>query len=105
MLPNVARACVAKSYLQHCNAIWIVAPIQRAVDDGIAKELLGCSFQRHLLMDGAYGNVSFVCTQTDDCEVTEAICDHADVAEEMGLLPHMTKLHQEMMDLDKQLLR
>jgi len=100
---NVARARVAESYLQHCHAIWIVAPIQRAVDDGTAKELLGRSFQRRLLMDGAYGNVSFVCTQTDDCEPTETMRDHANVAKKMGLWHDMRRLHKEIKDLDKPL--
>ena len=31
-------------------------------------------------MDGQYANVSFICTQTDDCEATEIMRDHADVA-------------------------
>ena len=34
---NAARAKVAERYLQKCNKIWIVAPIQRAVDDKTAK--------------------------------------------------------------------
>jgi hypothetical protein len=61
---NAARAKVAEQYLQHCSQIWVVAPIKRAVDDGTAKELLGEQFKRRLLMDGQYGNVSFICTQT-----------------------------------------
>jgi len=78
---NAARAKVAESYLRNCNLIWIVAPIKRAVDDGTAKELLGEQFRRRLLMDGQYANVSFICTQTDDCEATEIMRDHADVAQ------------------------
>ena len=77
---NAARAKVSQDYLQNCNKIWIVAPIKRAVDDGTAKELLGEQFKRRLLMDGNYGNVCFICTQTDDCESTEIMRDHADVA-------------------------
>ena len=61
---NAARAKVSEQYLQNCNQIWVVAPIKRAVDDGTAKELLGEQFKRRLLMDGQYGNVSFICTQT-----------------------------------------
>ena len=61
---NAARAKVAEQYLQNCSQIWVVAPIKRAVDDGTAKELLGEQFRRRLLMDGQYGNVSFICTQT-----------------------------------------
>ena len=77
---NAARAKVSQDYLQNCNKIWIVAPIKRAVDDGTAKELMGEQFKRRLLMDGNYGNVCFICTQTDDCESTEIMRDHADVA-------------------------
>lgn len=77
---NAARARVAERYLQNCSQIWVVAPIKRAVDDGTAKELMGEQFKRRLLMDGAYGNVSFICTQTDDCEATEIMRDHQDVA-------------------------
>ena len=53
------------------------------VDDGTAKELLGEQFKRRLLMDGNYGNVFFICTQTDDIEATETMRDHADVAQEV----------------------
>jgi hypothetical protein len=100
---NAARAKVAENYLQHLNEIWIVAPIQRAVDDGTAKELLGESFKRRLLMDGNYSSVSFICTQTDDIEATETMRDHVDVAEAMGLWPDMNSLNDQLMDLEKQL--
>ena len=60
---NSARAKVAETYLQNCTSIWVVASIKRAVDDGTAKELMGEQFKRQLLMDGQYGNVSFICTQ------------------------------------------
>jgi hypothetical protein len=43
-------------------------------------------------MDGAYGNVSFVCTQTDDCEATETMRDHQDVAIQLGHWDRMTEL-------------
>ena len=51
------------------------------MDDGTAKELLGEQFKRRLLMDGQYANVSFICTQTDDCESSEIMRDHQDVAQ------------------------
>ena len=80
---NSARAKVAERYLQNCDQIAIVASIKRAVDDGTAKELMGEQFRRRLLMDGNYGNVFFVCTQTDDLEATETMRDHQDVAEQV----------------------
>jgi len=73
---NAARAKVAEKYLQNCTKMWIVAPIKRAVDDKTAKDLLGEEFKRRLLMDGNYSNVSFVCTHSDDCEISEIIHDH-----------------------------
>lgn len=107
---NQAQAKVSEHYLQYCDQIWVVAPIKRAVDDGTAKELLGEQFKRRLLMDGQYGNVPFICTQTDDCEATEIMRDHQDVAmnkpghwERMTeLLTKITKLEMERTDLLQQ---
>ena len=92
---NAARAKVASTYLRNCSCIWIVAPIKRAVDDGTAKELLGEQFKRRMLMDGQYGNVSFICTQTDDCEATEIMRDHSDVA---GTVPGRLEKMQQLFD-------
>jgi len=101
---NAARAKVAESYLQNCNQIAIVAPIKRAVDDGTAKELLGEQFKRRLLMDGNYGNVFFICTQTDDIEATETMRDHADVAQSVeGRWERMIELAESISDYEKQL--
>jgi len=101
---NAARAKVSEHYLQHCNQIWVVAPIKRAVDDGTAKELLGEQFKRRLLMDGQYGNVSFICTQTDDCEATEIMRDHADVAQSVpGRWEQMNKILTEISNLENEL--
>jgi chromosome segregation ATPase len=41
---------------------------------------MGEQFKRRLLMDGQYGNIAFICTQTDDCEATEIMRDHGDIA-------------------------
>ena len=62
---NAARANVAKQYLQKCDAVWILAPITRAVDDNTAKDLIGETFKRQLLMDGQYSAVTFICSTTD----------------------------------------
>jgi chromosome segregation ATPase len=54
-------------------------------------------------MDGQYGNVSFICTQTDDLEATETMRDHADVArQEPGRWEKMTELSEAIDDLEKQ---
>jgi hypothetical protein len=99
---NVARANVSEAYLQHCHQIWVVAPIKRAVDDGTARELMGEQFKRRLLMDGNYGNVSFICTQTDDCETEEIMRDHEDVARNVpGRWEQMNALRDEITALDK----
>ena len=34
---NAARAAVAEGYMKQCTGLWIVAPINRAVDDKAAK--------------------------------------------------------------------
>ncbi|ETN43542.1 uncharacterized protein HMPREF1541_02701 [Cyphellophora europaea CBS 101466] len=69
---NQARAAVARSYMKQCTGLWIVAPINRAVDDKSAKNLLGESFKRQLKMDGGYDSVTFICSKTDDISLTEA---------------------------------
>jgi hypothetical protein len=100
---NAARARVAQNYLQNCNMVAVVAPIQRAVDDGTAKELMGENFKRRLLMDGNYGNVMFICTQTDSCEATEILRDHADVAQRVpGRFEKMTKLQDDIISMSKE---
>jgi hypothetical protein len=101
---NVARAKVSEDFIQNCSQIWVVAPIKRAVDEGTAHELLGGQFKRRLLMDGQYGNVLFICTQTDDCEVTETIRDHKDVAaQKPGRWKKMTDLSETLKIHDKEL--
>jgi hypothetical protein len=70
---NAARAAVAERYMKQCTGLWIVAPINQAVDDKAAKNLLGDSFKRQLKYDGNYSNVSFICSKTDDFSISEAI--------------------------------
>ncbi|KAK0643251.1 hypothetical protein B0T16DRAFT_391805 [Cercophora newfieldiana] len=69
---NAARAAVAANYMKACTGLWIVAPINRAVDDKTAKSLLGDSFRRQLKYDGIYSAVTFICSKTDDISITEA---------------------------------
>lgn len=56
---NAARAAVAEGYMKQCTGLWIVAPINRAVDDKAAKSLLGESFKRQLKMDGGFSSYVF----------------------------------------------
>ncbi|XP_039381370.1 uncharacterized protein LOC120398227 isoform X3 [Mauremys reevesii] len=72
---NAARDNAAKEYLKNCNAVWVVANINRAVDDKTAKEMLSANLRRQLLMDGQYGSLAFVCTKTDSFNVTEIMSD------------------------------
>jgi hypothetical protein len=58
--------------METCTALWIVAPINRAVDNKTAKKLLGNSFKRQLKYDGTYSAVTFICSKTDDISVEEA---------------------------------
>lgn len=69
---NAARAAVAEGYMKQCTGLWIVAPINRAVDDKAAKTLLGDTFKRQLKFDGTYSAVTFICSKTDDISRTEA---------------------------------
>lgn len=69
---NTARVAVAQEYMKKCSAHWIVAPITRAVDDAIARKLLGDNLKRQLAMDCAFETITFVCTKTDDISTIEA---------------------------------
>lgn len=63
---NAARDAVAAQYLKKCDAIWVVASIHRAVDDKVAQNLLGSRFRQQVKLDGNYGNITLVCSKTDD---------------------------------------
>jgi hypothetical protein len=64
---NAARAAVAEGYMKQCTGLWIVSPINRAVDDKAAKNLLGSTFRRQLKYDGTYSAVTFICSKTGMC--------------------------------------
>ncbi|TLS29371.1 hypothetical protein PpBr36_00947 [Pyricularia pennisetigena] len=70
---NAARAAVAAKYMKECSGLWIVAPITRAIDDKSAKTLLGNAFKQQLKFDGLFGQVTFICSKTDDISVSEAV--------------------------------
>ena len=53
---NAARVAVAEGYMKQCTGLWIVAPINRAVNDKAAKNLLGESFKNQLKMDGGFNS-------------------------------------------------
>ncbi|KAL8899294.1 MAG: hypothetical protein Q9207_006271 [Kuettlingeria erythrocarpa] len=86
---NAARAAVAEGYMKQCTGLWIVAPINRAVDDKAAKSLLGESFKRQLKMDGGFSAVTFICSKTDDISISEA-------QESLGLDDKMVPSYEEL---------
>ena len=101
---NAARAAVAEGYMKQCTGLWIVAPINRAVDDKAAKSLLGESFKRQLKMDGGFNSVTFICSKTDDISLGEAqdslgLSDEMDPDwEELEKLGKRTKSMKKQMD-------
>ncbi|KAJ7507726.1 hypothetical protein B0H11DRAFT_1968347 [Mycena galericulata] len=72
---NAARNSIAKEYMKKSNCIWILAPITRAVDDKLAKELLGEAFRTQLMMDRNYNDtaITFIATKCDDISCSEVI--------------------------------
>lgn len=70
---NAARMKVAENYMKRCSAHWIVAPINRAVNDKVARDLLNKNFKTQLQMDDAFDDITFICTKTDDISVSETV--------------------------------
>ncbi|KAI4649500.1 hypothetical protein J4E93_003820 [Alternaria ventricosa] len=91
---NAARAAVAQGYMKQCTGLWIVAPINRAVDDKAAKTLLGDSFKRQLKYDGGFSSVTFICSKTDDISITEAI-DSLGLEENVAAFEEERERHDE----------
>lgn len=91
---NAARAAVAANYMKACTGLWIVAPINRAVDDKTAKTLLGDSFKRQLKFDGTYSAVTFICSKTDDISVLEA-------SESLGIDEEISESYDRSEDLKR----
>lgn len=94
---NKARVAVAEDYMKQCSAHWVVAPITRAVDDKVAKDLLGKNFKMQMSMDSAFKNLTFICTKTDD------ICA-SEVQESLGLeLPNPEQQEAKLAQLKAEL--
>lgn len=68
---NPGRVQVAEDYMKKCSAHWVVAPINRAVDDKVAQDLLDKNLKVQLQMDCAFNGISFICTKTDDISISE----------------------------------
>ncbi|KAK3357103.1 hypothetical protein B0T25DRAFT_589476 [Lasiosphaeria hispida] len=95
---NVARSAVAKSYIQQCAGLWIVAPVTRAVDDKSAQNLLGDAFKRQLLLDGTHSSVTFICSKTDDLSTTESL-------RVMGPAEPASQLHSQQRAAEKEFVK
>lgn len=89
---------MAERYISQCAATWIVSPITRAVDDREARELLGRSFRRQLVLDGTYSSLSFICSKTDDISVRE-------VAESLDSPGDVRRISTSLAAVDQQLVR
>lgn len=72
---NRARAGIADAYLEKCDFIWVAAPIERAVNDRAARDLMGNAFRMQLYLDDGYDDrsISFIATMTDRIQCTEVI--------------------------------
>ncbi|KAK1977590.1 hypothetical protein LZ30DRAFT_784770 [Colletotrichum cereale] len=70
---DAARAAVASHYLKSCSGIWIVAPINRAVDNKTAKDLISTSIKRQIKLDGSYSALTIICSKTDDIDINSAM--------------------------------
>ena len=91
---NTARAAIEEDYMKRCTRLWIVAPINRAVDNKTAKSLLGESFKRQLKMAGGLNSVTFIRSKTDEISLGEA-------QDSLGLDDEMTPSWAEIDELSK----
>ena len=105
---NIGRTQVAEQYIKNLDYMWVIADIVRAIDDQVARDLIGRSFKRQLLMDGKYHKnfVTFVMTKTDQINTQEVISSLnlrntvlADILkEEAGLERTLTDLQAQIRD-------
>ncbi|KAF6817123.1 hypothetical protein CSOJ01_02543 [Colletotrichum sojae] len=84
---NTARAAVSTKYIKECTRLWVVADINRAVDDKTAKTLMEHNFKQQLKYDGSYSSITFICTKADHISLDEA-------AEALGITDDISKMYQ-----------
>ncbi|OHE94169.1 hypothetical protein CORC01_10507 [Colletotrichum orchidophilum] len=70
---DAARAAVASNYIKSCSGIWVVAPINRAVDNKTAKDIMSNSIKRQLKLDGAFSALTIICSKTDDMAINSGL--------------------------------
>ena len=107
---NAARAAVAEGYMKQCTGLWIVSPINRAVDDKAAKNLLGSTFRRQLKYDGTYSAVTFICSKTGkwyvlhlDIHMTDIPIDdisNTEAADSLGLGDEIEDLEDQLQTIN-----
>lgn len=90
---NAAREAVTDQYIRQCSGLWIVAPINRAVNDKTAKALLGEHFKRQMKLDGLLENVTFICTKSDDISIRETQAS-LDISDQLGEASSEWKRHK-----------
>ncbi|PSR90408.1 hypothetical protein BD289DRAFT_452420 [Coniella lustricola] len=73
---NSVRSSIGYRFLSEANAIYIAAPIQRAVNDKTARNLLGKTFRMQMMMDNNISNVVFICTKIEDINPRESMRTH-----------------------------
>lgn len=106
---NAARSAVSDSYIKVCDGLWITTRIDRAVSDEVAQKLFGNSFKRQLQSDGAFSNITFICTKADGIlpsEVKKSLKINVEVGdywEQIELLGQKrVRLNVQIKDLKKQ---
>ncbi|KAK1633473.1 hypothetical protein BDP81DRAFT_463227 [Colletotrichum phormii] len=70
---DAARAAVASEYIKSCSGVWVVAPINRAVDNKTAKDIMSNSIKRQLKLDGAFSALTVICSKTDDMTISSGM--------------------------------
>lgn len=82
--------------MKECTRLWVVADINRAVDDKAAKNLMGHNFKQQLKFDDSYSSITFICTKADHITLHEA-------AETLGITDDIAEMYQLWTDLKPQI--
>eukprot|EP00741_Cyanophora_paradoxa_P009784 tig00000147_g9480.t1 len=68
---NAARVQVTLDFMKKCSLLLVVSALHRASDEKTAWDVLGSTFRRQVLMDGACDGLAFVGTKADQGEASE----------------------------------
>ncbi|KAI8280606.1 hypothetical protein K4K60_004751 [Colletotrichum sp. SAR11_57] len=102
---DAARSSMAREYMRSCAGIWIVAPIDRAVDNKAARDLMSDNFKCQLNLDGSFSSVTFICSKTDHINLNDAVKNLKKRLgpEVMGRWKKSIKYRQDIKTLEKKL--